>query len=157
MIRDNLPSAVTREPSGCQPETPQLPGSRQSRIPELRLRLQDPSGSTKTLQQRLGAGARHSSAGEPGRVWDTPPAKRLRLNCSLGGWLLASDEAALVQIDVEGLFSPTGQIFESFSISMIPVYSWTMSWRAFLVGVLLSVFQVHKNLRRTGKGGQGRL
>lgn len=100
MIRDNLPSAVTEEPSGCQPATPQLPGSRQSRIPELRLRLQDPSGSfarlrsTKAVEQGLGAGARHSRAGEPGRYQSGRQGmlpgtrlqpKSLRLNCSSGG------------------------------------------------------------------------
>lgn len=104
MIRDNLPS----EPSGCQPATPQLPGSRQSRIPGLRLRLQDPSGSfarlrsTKTLQQRLGAGARHSSAAKAGRwmpvgprgfvVWDAPPAKEPPLKTGVEAELLASDQ-----------------------------------------------------------------
>lgn len=93
MIRDNLPSAVTQEPSGRQPATP--PASRQSRVPELRRRLQDPSGSfarlqsTKTLQQRLGALVNRADGYQSTREGllsgTRLQPKSLRLNCSLGG------------------------------------------------------------------------
>lgn len=62
---------------------------------------------------------------------------------------MASDEAALLHINVEGLFSPTGQTFDSFSMLMIPVYSWT----AFLLGVLLSIFTKSTKTSRRGGGG----
>lgn len=81
-------------------------------------------------------------------------SQRASVKTGVEAELPASDEAALVQINVEGLFSPTGQTFELFSILMIPV----SSWMAFLLGVLHSIFRKStKTSSMGGGGGQGRL